>query len=219
MEEKRTEVSSSIRSFFGRKFLSSPIFSAPNKSNNPKHYKLIPLGFTLVELLLVVAILGILVSGFIVVMNPAKQLANSRDAKRKSDLRQIQSALELYRADNGRYPGFGSDPDNPIFGRYYASSINFTNSDGINYMNSIPTPPKTDGDPCKGYFYAITSNFFNYTIFTILENTSDPDATSPKPTPTYTANGSSPDGNRTWKWSAPSCDGPDHIYNYWVINP
>ena len=54
-------------------------------------------GFTLVELLIVVAIIGILSTLLMANFIGVRQRA--RDAQRKADLRQIQSALELYRSD------------------------------------------------------------------------------------------------------------------------
>ena len=55
-------------------------------------------GFTLIELLVVIAIIGLLSTLAVVSLNGARSKA--RDAKRTSDLRAVQSALELYRADN-----------------------------------------------------------------------------------------------------------------------
>ncbi len=66
-------------------------------------------GFTLVELLIVIGIIGVLAGMVIAVLNPRHFQAKSRDAKRKADLEQVRSALEMYRADNGNYPaGSGS---------------------------------------------------------------------------------------------------------------
>lgn len=58
--------------------------------------------FTLIELLVVIAIIGILASVVIASLNSAR--AKARDAKRVSDLKQIQTALTMYYADNGAYP-------------------------------------------------------------------------------------------------------------------
>ena len=58
--------------------------------------------FTLVELLVVISIIGILASIGLVAFNSAQ--ARSRDAQRKSDLKQISSALELFYSDYGQYP-------------------------------------------------------------------------------------------------------------------
>lgn len=51
-------------------------------------------GFTLIELLVVIAIIGILSSVVLASLNSARQ--KGRDARRSSDLKQIQLALELY---------------------------------------------------------------------------------------------------------------------------
>jgi type II secretion system protein G len=59
-------------------------------------------GFTLIELLVVVAIIGILSSVVLTSLNSARSRA--RDAKRISDLRSIQTALQLYYTTNGSYP-------------------------------------------------------------------------------------------------------------------
>lgn len=59
-------------------------------------------GFTLIELLVVIAIIGILSSVVLASLSTAKNKAN--DAKRMTDLHAIQTALEMYAADNNAYP-------------------------------------------------------------------------------------------------------------------
>lgn len=59
-------------------------------------------GFTLIELLVVIAIIGILSSVVLASLNSARQ--KSRDARRVSDIKQLQLALELYRDSIGEYP-------------------------------------------------------------------------------------------------------------------
>ncbi len=59
-------------------------------------------GFTLVELLVVIAIIGLLSTLAVVSLGSARSKA--RDARRISDIKQVQSALELYFADQGAYP-------------------------------------------------------------------------------------------------------------------
>jgi len=59
-------------------------------------------GFTLIELLVVIAIIGILSSVVLASLNTARQ--KSRDAKRVSDIKNTQLALELYFDTNKEYP-------------------------------------------------------------------------------------------------------------------
>lgn len=66
-----------------------------------KHFK--NRGFTLIELLVVIAIIGILSSVVLASLNSARQ--KSRDARRVADIKQLQTALELYYdANSSVYP-------------------------------------------------------------------------------------------------------------------
>lgn len=84
-------------------------------------------GFTLIELLVVIAIIGILSSVVLASLNSARQ--KSRDARRISDIKQIQLALELYFDSNAAYPTktadlvttyIASDPIDPSTGVIYS---------------------------------------------------------------------------------------------------
>lgn len=67
-------------------------------------------GFTLLEVLLVVAILAILAGIIIVAINPNKQLADSRNTQRQTDLNTIISAMYQYAVDNnGAMPPAGTN--------------------------------------------------------------------------------------------------------------
>lgn len=59
-------------------------------------------GFTLIELLVVVAIIGVLATVVLSSLNSAR--VKARDARRDADIKNIQTALELYHLDNGQYP-------------------------------------------------------------------------------------------------------------------
>ena len=59
-------------------------------------------GFTLIELLVVISIIGLLSSVVMASLNTAR--IKARDALRRSEMTQLQLALETYYVDNGSYP-------------------------------------------------------------------------------------------------------------------
>ena len=125
-------------------------------------------GFTLIELLVVIAIIGILSS--LIIVNFANVRKNARDTQRKSDLRQMQVALENYRADQGIYPL-----------SMVSCGQSFTN-DGSNgsvvYMQKVPC------DPSSGQSYTFSGTGTIYSLMACLENTRDSqkdDTTSQSP--------------------------------------
>jgi prepilin-type N-terminal cleavage/methylation domain-containing protein len=61
-------------------------------------------GFTLLEILLVIAAIGILAAIVLVAINPNRQLAQARDTSRQSDINTLQKALDQYLIDTGAYP-------------------------------------------------------------------------------------------------------------------
>ena len=86
---------------------------------NNKHNR----GFTLIELLVVVAIIGILSSVVLASLNSAR--AKGRDAKRLSDMLQVQIALEMYYDSNGSYPnpGWGWRSECNAWGGFTPSNV------------------------------------------------------------------------------------------------
>ena len=99
-------------------------------------------GFTLIELLVVIAIIGLLATLSIVALNNAR--ARARDAKRVADIKQVQTALELYYNDNGAYISSLSS------GSAIASGT-------IVYMSLVPTAPLPPDGTCN-----TTTNAYTY---------------------------------------------------------
>lgn len=74
-----------------------------------KIMKSVKKGFTLVELLVVIGVLGVLAAGLVVVINPADKIAQANDAKVKNDMSQIASAGKRYSATSGNWPKVQGD--------------------------------------------------------------------------------------------------------------
>src|SRR5579872_1821185 len=136
-------------------------------------------GFTLIELLIVIAIIGILSTLLMTNFIGIRQRA--RDAQRKSDVRQMQSALELYRSDTGSYPVSANNRLNSV-ACPTSSSFTHTNSDNstVTYMQTIPCDPLGSGSDVynNGNYYYSSPDGTTYTIQACLENTSDSQGTS-----------------------------------------
>lgn len=100
-------------------------------------------GFTMVELLVAIGILGALSGGAIIAVNPVGQYNRAYDAQRQRDLSEIKKTLDLYYHDKNCYPGLTSD---------FATALNSGGewkdvSTNVVYMKKIPKDP--DGTAYK----------------------------------------------------------------------
>lgn len=114
--------------------------------------------FTLIELLVVIAIIGILTTISVVAFQNAR--AKSRDAKRAADVKQIQTALELYYNDKGHYP---------TSAEFNTGSLFSTTTDGTTtYMSIIPVAPDQNDGDCtveqNTFVYNVSQDRSSYTI-------------------------------------------------------
>jgi prepilin-type N-terminal cleavage/methylation domain-containing protein len=73
-------------------------------------------GFTLIEILLVVAILAILAGIVIIAVNPARQLAQANNSQRRADVTTILNAVYQYAVDNNGSLPTGIDTTNQVLG-------------------------------------------------------------------------------------------------------
>lgn len=169
-------------------------------------------GFTLIELLVVIAIIGILASVLLVNFIGVRQRA--RDAQRKTQIKQIQSAFEVYRSDKGQYPCLpGGCTEND------ADTIDKLTATLGSYLSDEVKDPLYSST-CPNYLVSSTGS--QYTIYAKLENSNDADATADKKAPNANAgttfqclNGS--DASHCKQYS--TTRGCSATYDYWVNNP
>jgi len=142
-------------------------------------------GFTLIELLVVVAIMGLLASLAIVSLNTAR--ARARDARRVADVKQIQTALELFYMDNYKYP---IDVTPPSIEGLCLSTAGFAALPcaGTTYMGIIPSnpQPRNDGtceDALYSYYADETGDLSYHITYCLGHATGDISATTHNATP------------------------------------
>lgn len=132
-------------------------------------------GFTLVELLIVMVILGILTT--IVASSFSSSQEKARDTRRKSDLQSIAKALELYYNDYGEYP---DDNNGIIMGcgtngeQACTWGEEFIDDNNTTYMIKLPQE-KTSS---RNYYYfsdPVNGRVVHYALYTRLENEQDKD--------------------------------------------
>jgi prepilin-type N-terminal cleavage/methylation domain-containing protein len=119
-------------------------------------------GFSLLELLIVILVIIGLATISAVAVN--SQRAKARDAKRISDIRQIQTALEFYKSDEGEYPVV-ADPiilgkeQVKLCGKAEGGFVSASKEcqEASTYMTAIPTDPLSG----KDYFYAGTAETYD----------------------------------------------------------
>ena len=141
-------------------------------------------GFTLIELLVVISIISLLSSVVLSSLSTAR--AKARDARRKSDLKQLQLAMELYLENHNRVLMSEVQPNDTSIGcttscdQTYSTGNNWGNNSDLRFLVSeglIPVLPK---DPINSttYFYMVElynpSNNNSYCIGGRLENPSSP---------------------------------------------
>ncbi len=123
-------------------------------------------GFTLIEILVVATIISVLLVVGVVSYTSINK--RSRDARRKSDMEQVRSGLEIYRTDKGVYPGtvegfvkltdfdIGAGPLTPL------------------YLPVIPQDPKSTAATVVSYYYSpikgASTNFYSYCLCGFLES-------------------------------------------------
>ena len=142
-------------------------------------------GFTLIELLVVVAIIAILVTLGASSYTTAQR--KGRDVQRKSDLKQVQSALEFYYSDHNVYPDPGAGDTLTCESATAIAWGGRMACGSKTYLGAIPKDPlsssqeykylaPTAASTCPGSGYP--ENCQKYVLFAKLENSGDSDIAS-----------------------------------------
>lgn len=105
-------------------------------------------GFTLIELLVVISIIGLLSSVVLAALSSARMKA--RDVRRMQDMKQIQTALEMYRNDEGHYPYSTSVTGGAQCGDDWCESKDSTQWGNLatllnKYISTLPKDPLSTG--------------------------------------------------------------------------
>ena len=119
-------------------------------------------GFTLLEILLVVAAIGILAGIVIFAINPAKQLGATRDAQRKVDINTILNATYQYIIDNNGLPPSITSSSTEICRTSAVSCSGYIDLSVLTnlekYLISLPIDPQNTSTNGTGYFIKATAN-------------------------------------------------------------
>ncbi|USN88076.1 MAG: type II secretion system protein [Candidatus Nomurabacteria bacterium] len=125
-------------------------------------YKKNTKAFTLIELLVVIAIIGLLSAILFAAFDDARKQA--RDKTRLSELKELQLAIQLYKAQNDRYPEQGCGTPGTSFagpsggtdsGDKVACgpSVKYILGLTPDFTATLPTDPKSENEPNKGFYY------------------------------------------------------------------
>lgn len=130
------------------------------------HYTSLTRGFTLIELIVVIAVISIMATALLSTISPFEQFKKSRDTDRKVAIAQIQKALESYYQDHGRYPDSSAD--------YRIISVVNGVTSTLSWGDSWPPyMDKLSKDPTTGhkiaYYSPAASNGQIYYIYMNLE--------------------------------------------------
>ena len=119
-------------------------------------------GFTLLELLIVIVIIGIL--ALLIIPNITSAPKKARDTKRKTDVTTVRKSLEEYFVNNNVYPSSsGSLGASGVLAELQAGSAPI--------LKTIPTDPKNSG--VYVYTYTPANTDSTYTLKACLENDAD----------------------------------------------
>lgn len=125
-------------------------------------------GFTIVELLIVIVVIGILAAISIVAYSGIQQRA--RDTIRINDLKTIQKVVELYNAEKGSYP-LPSNGSMNWSGNCttFGSQINYITG-ASSYASKLPLDPQWKNTDNKCYLYRSDGTDYMILAWNVMES-------------------------------------------------
>ncbi len=131
------------------------------------------------EITIVIAILAVLATALLIVLNPKTQIEKSWDSKKKHELKTMQQSFEDFYNDKNCYPKPTEvcyNSTQPLGDGTSTCNICGNNSgspDFSPYLNTLPCDPQS---PAKEYLYQVNDQDCPswYRIYTKLNNSSDP---------------------------------------------
>lgn len=132
-------------------------------------------GFTLLEMLLVIAAIGVLAAIVIVAINPNRQLSQARDAERRAETNSVYKATEQYLIDTGEYPTGLTNSYQEICAEGALDCTGLIDLSMLTptYIAAIPSDPQASGNG-SGYEIAINSSNNKITIRATNTENGDP---------------------------------------------
>ena len=131
--------------------------------------------FTILELLIVIAILGIVLATYPLTVNFSGQIAKAQDGRRKQDLATLKKAFEDFYSDHNRYPY----PSEVCFGQLGRGLCLICGNNPASpsfspYLAKLPCDPQSQA---KEYRYRVDDPDIPptwYVLYTLLSNKDDP---------------------------------------------
>ncbi len=120
-------------------------------------------GFTLLEIILVVALISILAGIVILAINPSKQIADTNNAQRRADVNTIINAVYQYAIDNnGQLPASITTTQTEICRTNAVCGMGFIDLSVLTfnqeYIPEIPIDPTGSSTAGTGYTISRTVN-------------------------------------------------------------
>jgi prepilin-type N-terminal cleavage/methylation domain-containing protein len=125
-------------------------------------------GFTLIEMLVVIAVIGLLAALILVGLSSFR--VRGRDTRRIADVKEVQNGLELYYMKNGHYPIVSGTTPNDRWSNLTLQLTDPQENLGITQVPQDPNHNPSDPNNSPSYDYASDAAGQHYVIAVRLED-------------------------------------------------